>query len=451
VDLNDARQYQIEGFDAVVCSDSMRRLMQMVERVARSNASVLISGETGCGKEFIARALHHYSLRHSKPWVDLNCAALPEHLVESELFGYEKGAFSGADTAKPGLFELANGGTLFLDEIGELEPKVQVKLLRVLDGMPYYRLGGNKKVAVDVRVIAATNQKLDVAVKSGRFRNDLYHRLSQFQLRVPPLRERPEDLRALADYFLRQNSPGSRISAAAMALISNYRWPGNVRELRNVMIQVSLTMEGSEVKPADLPAEITVDTTLGSGFIVENAAKIDSPCMTDLEQLEKQAILRSLARTGGHQGMAAEQLGISRRTLSRKLKLYNLNPQCEGAGDSLGLLNREQQQYFRAAVEIPVAITNGRGDKLEVRSVNLSSGGMCVDGVENPFLCTGTLDVRFPMPETGTWIEVKAKVAWADVEKKAGLRFTDVSAEAQNTLDRWLREKQHEEGWSVAV
>ena len=162
---NGATQYQVQGFDAVVCSESMRRLMQMVERVARANASVLITGETGSGKEFIARALHHHSLRCSKPWIDLNCAALPEHLVESELFGYEKGAFSGADAQKQGLFELANGGTLFLDEIGELEPKVQVKLLRVLDGVPYYRLGGNKKVGVDVRIIAATNQDLESASK----------------------------------------------------------------------------------------------------------------------------------------------------------------------------------------------------------------------------------------------------------------------------------------------
>jgi transcriptional regulator with GAF, ATPase, and Fis domain len=203
-----AEQYQVQGFDAVVSSESMRRLMQMVERVARSTASVLITGETGSGKEFIARALHHFSLRCTKPWIDLNCAALPEHLVESELFGYEKGAFSGADTVKQGLFELANGGTLFLDEIGELEPKVQVKLLRVLDGVPYYRLGGNKKVGVDVRIIAATNQELEAAVKTGKFRSDLYHRLGQVQLRIPPLRERPEDLEAMAEHFLQQHCPG---------------------------------------------------------------------------------------------------------------------------------------------------------------------------------------------------------------------------------------------------
>src|SRR5579862_7164316 len=186
------------GMTAVIASEPMRNLMAMVERVARSNATVLIAGESGSGKELVARAIHHHSLRSQKPWVDLSCAALPEHLLESELFGYDRGAFSGADSAKPGLFELAHQGTLFLDEIGELDPKMQVKLLRVLDGVPYYRLGGTKKVSVDVRVVAATNQELETAVEEGRFRSDLYHRLSQFTLRVPPLRSRVDDIAPLA-------------------------------------------------------------------------------------------------------------------------------------------------------------------------------------------------------------------------------------------------------------
>jgi DNA-binding NtrC family response regulator len=448
VSSSGAEQYQVQGFDAVVSSESMRRLMQMVERVARSNASVLITGETGSGKEFIARALHHHSLRCSKPWIDLNCAALPEHLVESELFGYEKGAFSGADSMKQGLFELANGGTLFLDEIGELEPKVQVKLLRVLDGVPYYRLGGNKKVAVDVRVIAATNQDLEAAVKTGRFRSDLYHRLGQIQLRIPPLRERPEDLQAMAEHFLQQHCPGVHFSAAATALMLNYRWPGNVRELRNVVIQVSMIAEGAEIKPADLPLEIGFDPA-GLNAASEQG-KIAPSSITDLEELEKQTILRTLAKTGGHQGMAAEQLGISRRTLSRKLKQYNLN-QREGDESPLGFLNRDQQHYFRAAIELPVTITNTRGEKIEVRTINISSGGMCVDGLDNPVQFTGTLEVLFPMPETGMLVETKAQVAWADVHKKAGIRFVDLAAEVRITLDRWLQTKQSEEGWTVAV
>src|SRR5262252_948455 len=176
------------GMHAVVKSKPMLDLLSVAERVGRTNAAVLITGETGSGKELIARAVHHYSLRCSKPWVDVSCAALPEHLVESELFGYERGAFSGADTSKPGLFELANHGTLFLDEIGELEPRMQVKLLRVLDGVAYYRLGGVRKVSVDVRVVAASNQDLERMVQSGKFRGDLYHRLGQICLRVPPLR-----------------------------------------------------------------------------------------------------------------------------------------------------------------------------------------------------------------------------------------------------------------------
>src|SRR6478609_2566235 len=187
------------GLSAIIASQPMQKLIELVIKVAQTNATVLITGESGSGKELVARAVHHYSLRCTKPWVDLNCGALPEHLIESELFGYEKGAFSGADSMKPGLFEAASTGTLFLDEIGELDPKTQVKLLRVLDGVPYYRLGGTKKVNVNVRVVAATNQHLEELVRAGRFRNDLYHRLAEVKLEIPPLRERPEDLLAIAE------------------------------------------------------------------------------------------------------------------------------------------------------------------------------------------------------------------------------------------------------------
>jgi len=200
------------GVAAIVASQTMRQVMDLVVRAARTNATVLITGETGSGKEIVARAIHHYSLRAGRPWVDFNCAALPEHLVESELFGHEKGAFSGADSAKPGLFDLANTGTLFLDEIGELELRVQVKLLRVLDGVPYYRVGGQKKVAVDARIVAATNQNLEAAVAARRFRADLFHRLNQCPIRVPPLRERRDDIVPIAEYFLGNmgSTPGSR-------------------------------------------------------------------------------------------------------------------------------------------------------------------------------------------------------------------------------------------------
>src|SRR6202167_2951315 len=209
-----AVQREIHGTAFIVASGTMQRFMAMVERVAGHTETVLITGETGTGKELIACSVHEFSYRNGKPWIDINCAALPEHLVESELFGYEKGAFSGADTPKPGLFELAHHGTLFLDEIGELEPKMQVKLLRVLDGVPYYRLGGTKKVTVDVRVVAATNRDLEEGVAEGRFRNDLYHRLSQITLKVPPLRARVEDIAPLARYFLAQHDPELRFSDA---------------------------------------------------------------------------------------------------------------------------------------------------------------------------------------------------------------------------------------------
>jgi len=292
----------------------MRQLLELVERIAQTNAAVLISGESGSGKELIARAIHHYSLRCSKPWVDVSCAALPEHLVESELFGYEKGAFSGADSAKPGLFELANLGTLFLDEIGELEPRMQVKLLRVLDGVPYYRLGGVRKVAVNVRVVAATNQDLEVMVRTGQFRNDLYHRLGQICLCVPPLRERLDDIVPLAEYFLRQSNPRSFFSGEALRALQRHAWPGNVRELRNVVTKAAVLSRNPEIRMDDLMLTMPGPATV--------YRSVETSSVANLDGMEKNAILQVLAQTNGHQQRAAELLGISRRTLSRKLKLY---------------------------------------------------------------------------------------------------------------------------------
>src|SRR5579884_2621714 len=223
------------GMAAVIVSRPMQEILELVRRVAQTSVTVLIGGESGSGKELIARALHHYSLRASKPWVDVSCAALPDNLIESELFGYDKGAFSGADASKPGLFELAHQGTLFLDEIGELEPRMQVKLLRVLDGVPYYRLGGVKKVSVDVRIIAATNRDLEEMVEHGNFRGDLYHRIGQITIQVPPLRERVEDIVPIATHFLRQHNPELFLSDTAQEALQSYNWPGNIRELRNVI------------------------------------------------------------------------------------------------------------------------------------------------------------------------------------------------------------------------
>ena len=303
------------GMRAVVSSRVMQQLFELVQRIAQTSAAVLITGESGSGKELIARAVHHYSLRSGKPWVDVSCAALPEHLVESELFGYEKGAFSGAESAKPGLFELANHGTLFLDEIGELEPRMQVKLLRVLDGVAYYRLGGVRKVSVDVRVVAATNQNLEEMVETGQFRGDLYHRLGQICLRVPPLRERPEDILPLAEHFLEQSNPRLAFSGDALHALQEYRWPGNIRELRNVVTKAAVLARGEAIEAEEL--------VLGQPRHFSNgAAPAIVPNEADLDGMEKTMILRVLAQTHGHQQRAADLLGISRRTLSRKLKLY---------------------------------------------------------------------------------------------------------------------------------
>ena len=302
------------GLSAIIASQPMQKLMQLVIKVAQTNATVLISGESGSGKELVARAVHHYSLRCTKPWVDLNCGALPEHLIESELFGYEKGAFSGADTMKPGLFEAATTGTLFLDEIGELDTKTQVKLLRVLDGVPYYRLGGTKKVMVDVRVVAATNIALEEAIQVGKFRADLYHRLSPIQIRVPALRERPEDVGPLAGFFLQQHDPRRRFTPEAIAVLRRHSWPGNVRELRNVVTRAAVYSSDEEIGPGELPHDIA------SKYMP--AATPEQIGTYSLDGLEQHTIFKVLAQTGGHQQKAADILGISRRTLIRKLKLY---------------------------------------------------------------------------------------------------------------------------------
>jgi DNA-binding NtrC family response regulator len=307
--MPEEREQVYLGVTAVFASHAMRQVMDLVERVARTSAAVLVTGETGSGKEIIARAVHHYSLRSSKPWVDVNCGALPEHLMESELFGHERGAFSGADTAKAGLFEMAHTGTLFLDEIAELEPRMQVKLLRVLDGVPYYRLGGQKKVATDARIVAATNQDLGEAVRAGRFRSDLYHRLNQCQIRVPPLRERRDDIVPLAEHFLKQHAADAALAIEARAALRRHDWPGNVRELKNVITRAAIAAKNYMIRIEDLPPFEAVDCLLAKGTL-------------RLDGLEREAIFEALRKTGGHHQKTAELLGISRRTLSRKLKLY---------------------------------------------------------------------------------------------------------------------------------
>ena len=309
-------RYSFLGMPAVFSSTEMQRLLEVLIRISGMNAAVLVTGETGVGKELIARAIHQYSGRSEQPWVDVNCAALPHQLLESELFGYEKGAFSGADTMKRGLFEVADGGTLFLDEIGELDLTMQVKLLRALDGSQYYRLGGTRKITVNVRIVAATNVDLAAAVENGAFRRDLFHRLDQVRLNVPPLRDRNGDVKALATYFLSMEAPQLRFSQSAMEALEGYAWPGNVRELRNAVVRAAYLAQGGEVGLQDLPE--TIQPKAGQLLAAHPT----------LDELEQQAIFRALSHTGGKQDPAARLLGISRRTLIRKLKTYKTQGAC---------------------------------------------------------------------------------------------------------------------------
>jgi PAS domain S-box-containing protein len=431
---------EIDGTNLILASPLMHRFMRTVDRVAGHTESVLITGETGTGKELIARAIHQSSNRRARPWVDINCAALPENLVESELFGYEKGAFTGADSSKAGLVELADKGTLFLDEIGELQLQTQVKLLRVLDGYPFYRLGGHRKIKVDVRIVAATNQDLDAAVKEGRFREDLFHRLGQFQLRVPPLRERPEDIIALAEHFLSLKTPGSSFAPDAVSALLGHAWPGNVRELRNLIARVAVESSQPEIQESQITAAIS-----GNPVAQRTAASIP---VGNLDSMEEQMIIRALERSGGHRSQAAEQLGISRRTLSRKLKEYkiNVNP---GEGANLGYISLEQQKFFRARIQIAVALKNQQGDECCVEGVNLSTGGMGLDGLKEPMKFTGLLDVSFPLPESETIFRAKARIVWFGGEGRVGLRFAVIDPALFEQLQHWSNNKMKDEGWEL--
>jgi DNA-binding NtrC family response regulator len=431
----------------VVASEVMQKFMGMVERVARHVGTVLIVGETGTGKERIAHSILEHSLRCSKPFVDINCAALPENLVESELFGYEKGAFSGADTDKPGLFELAHLGTIFLDEIGELDLKVQVKLLRVLDRAPYYRLGGHRKITVDVRVVAATNRNLKEEVSAGRFRKDLYHRLSQFELYVPPLRERPEDIVALAKHFMAQGENGLKFTPDALRVLQSYSWPGNVRELQNVVGKITVSVPGPEVEASEVRKELTNANTNDSGPAESTS------CDTRLDslgaQMEARTIEKSLEATGGHRGQAAARLGISRRTLSRKLRDYGLSPARSAAAIALGSLSYEQQQCFRAEFKVPASLVTAEGQEMECTAANLSAGGMGLEGLTTVLGYQSGLRVHFQFPNSDRTVEVLARLAWVGMHGRAGITFTDVSPAVRLKIKRWLHQKMAEEGWTV--
>src|SRR5580692_5133073 len=432
---------EIDGIQFILASPIMHKFMAMVDRIASHTETVLVTGETGTGKELIARSVHESSHRRSRPWIDINCAALPENLVESELFGYEKGAFSGADSSKPGLFELADRGTLFLDEIGELQLQTQVKLLRVLDGQPFYRLGGHRKIIVDVRIVAATNQDLDAAVAAGRFRQDLFHRLGQFQLRVPPLRERPEDIVALAEHFLALKSPGGSFAPDAISALLSHSWPGNVRELRNLIPRVAVESRQPEICKAQITAAM-------SGNPVAQRQSASMP-VGNLDSMEEQMIIRALERSGGHRSQAAEQLGISRRTLSRKLKEYNININAGDKASALGYISLEQQKFFRARIQLAVVLKNQQGEEVSVQGVNLSTGGMGVDGLKEPMKYTGLLDVSFPLPQSESIFRAKARIVWFGGEGRVGLRFAVIDPALFEQLQHWTNNKMKNEGWEL--
>jgi two-component system response regulator AtoC len=434
---------EIDGTKFILASPVMHKFMGLVDRVAGHTETVLVTGETGTGKELIARTIHESSNRRGRPWVDINCAALPENLVESELFGYEKGAFSGADSSKPGLFEMADKGTLFLDEIGELQLHTQVKLLRVLDGQPFYRLGGHRKIKVDVRIVAATNQDLEAAVADGRFRKDLFHRLGQFQLRVPPLRERPEDIVALAEHFLRLKAPEKHFAKDAISSILSHSWPGNIRELRNLVAKIAVDATGPDIEITKITASLSGDPSA--------LRQTASMPVGNLDSMEEQMIIKALERTGGHRALAAEQLGISRRTLSRKLKEYNVNFSAGDSATTLGFISTEQQKFFRARVDIPVTLKNSQGEEISVLGVNLSTGGMGLHDVKEPLRFSGLLDISFVLPETKTLFQAKARLMWVAEGGRVGIRFAVIEPALFEELQHWSNKKMKEEGWEFPV
>jgi transcriptional regulator with PAS, ATPase and Fis domain len=316
--------------EIIAGSPAMREVMHFVRRVAISEATtVLLEGENGVGKDLIAKTLHYQSLRQAEPFIAINCAAIPETLLESELFGYEKGAFTDARAQKKGIFELADRGTLFLDEIGEIPLMLQAKLLRVLEEQSFRRLGGLKDIKLDLRVIAATNKNLREAVKENAFRQDLYFRLNVIHITIPPLRERPEDIPALADFFLEHyNRKFKRamdgISPEAMRMLVSHDWPGNVRELRNALERAMILEDSSYITAASLPMSIS-RAQITPGVSAAAVAQAGFPEEgISLEESERRLLISALEKTGGNQTQAARLLRITRDTLRYKMKKFDL-------------------------------------------------------------------------------------------------------------------------------
>ena len=321
------REQTKEKYNLTGDSDPIRQLKEQIKIVAPTNAWVLISGENGTGKELVAHAIHRLSKRRLKPVVEVNCAAIPEELIESELFGHEKGAFTGATTMKKGKFDLAHEGTLFLDEIGDMSLKAQSKTLRILQEQKFERVGGSRTIQVDVRVIAATNKDLEAEIEKGRFRDDLYFRLNVIPIRVPPLRKRMEDIPALVKEFLKEmasntNTPAKDFSEEAIQILKRYHWPGNIRELRNLVERLVIMTPAKEVRAEDIPApfnkeagvEPALSSTLKAGSFKE--AK---------ENFEKAFIVSKLQEFKWNVSQTADAIGMERSNLHKKIKAYGLD------------------------------------------------------------------------------------------------------------------------------
>ena len=328
VELLRNEQQEVYDFDRIVgASGALQQVLSIVKKVARSNSTVLVRGETGTGKELIAGAIHHNSARANRAFVKVNCAALQENLLESELFGHEKGSFTSADKQRIGRFEQADGGTLFLDEVGDMSPSTQAKILRVLQEHEFERLGGTRTLRVDVRLIAATNRNLLQMVSDGRFREDLYYRLNVVSVEMPPLRDRKEDIPALADFFTRRfaNELKKRIDGIepdALKVLLRHNWPGNIRELENVIERAVLLADGGSVGIGDLQIGDPTPSSSASGDRA-TAVRIP-PTGIALEEIERQAVVEALRMSNWVQKDAAELLGISPRVMNYKIKILGI-------------------------------------------------------------------------------------------------------------------------------
>ncbi|OGL63622.1 MAG: sigma-54-dependent Fis family transcriptional regulator [Candidatus Tectomicrobia bacterium RIFCSPLOWO2_12_FULL_69_37] len=313
-------------------SSTIRKVFDLISKVGATTSTILITGESGTGKELVCRAIHRTSRRAAGPLIPVNCGAIPEELLESELFGHEKGAFTGATTSREGRFQMADGGTIFLDEVSEMSPKLQVKLLRVLQESEFERVGGNKTIRVDSRIVAATNRDLEKNVAEGKFREDLYYRLNVIPVHLPPLRERKEDVPLLVHSFIRRFqekdlTPLRTVHADAMTALAAYPWPGNVRELENLVERMAILGERPELRLEDLPERFRSSAAAGAGE--KDLSSLDIPeegidLREFMDRIENQLIERALEMSGGVKNRAAQLLGLNRTTLVEKLKKKNL-------------------------------------------------------------------------------------------------------------------------------